>query len=190
MEKLIHTNQFNKCFAESVLTKNIDYKAIYTTCFPMVRSMIIKNGGSTDDARDIFQESVMILFQNSTQDKFQLTVSNCTYLYSIARNKWLKHIRDTGKITRLEFATDCNDGSSDYYDDEKMQRQRLLIKHLNQLGERCRNILKHFFEGMAGEEIAREMEFSSYEYYRVAKNRCTENLKQNMQKDPVFKELI
>ena len=33
----------------------IDYKAIYTSCFPMVRSMVLKNGGTTDDARDIFQ---------------------------------------------------------------------------------------------------------------------------------------
>lgn len=151
--------------------------------------MIIKNGGTTDDARDIFQDSILVLFQNSTQEKFQLTVSNCTYLYSIARNKWLKHIRDTGKITTLEYAGEPDNGDGDY-DDIKKERKRLLVKHLNLLGERCRNILKNFFEGIPGEEISRNMEFSSYEYYRVAKNRCTENLKQSMKKDTVFNELL
>lgn len=45
------------------------------------------------------------------------------------------------------------------------------------------------FEGMPGEKIAEEMNFSSYEYYRVAKNRCTETLKKMIHQDPVFKEL-
>lgn len=177
-------------FKDPLTKSDLDYKAIYTSCFPMVRSMILKNGGTVDDARDVFQDSVIVLFQNNSQEKFQLTVSNCTYLYSVARNKWLKHIRDTGKITTLEFANDKSDGSLSFDDDEKKQRQRLLIKHLNQLGEKCRNVLKHFFEGKTGEEITRELDFSSYEYYRVAKNRCTENLKQSIQKDPMFKELI
>lgn len=167
----------------------IDYKAVYTSCFPMVRSMVLKNGGDIDDARDIFQESIIVLFQNNSLEKFQLTVNTCTYVYSIARNKWLQHIRDTGKITRLENKYD-SDPTDDFDDDTKKQRQRLLIKHLNHLGDKCRNVLKHYFEGMPGEEIARELEFSSYEYYRVAKNRCTENLKTNMRKDPLFKELL
>lgn len=173
------------------LTKDpIDYKKIYTTCFPMVRSMVLKNGGTSDDARDIFQDSILVLFQNAAKEKFQLTVSNCTYLYSVARNMWLRHIRDTGKITSLDLAGEQTDGTYPADNDQKKERQRLLVKHLNQISDRCRNILKHYFEGMPGEQIASELEFSSYEYYRVAKNRCTESLKQSMKKDPVFNELI
>lgn len=50
------------------------------------------------------------------------------------------------------------------------------------MGERCQNIISLYFEGISGEEIARKLEFSSYEYYRVAKNRCIENLKKVIQK--------
>ena len=179
-----------KIFADPLTKNQIDYKSVYTSCFPMVRSMVLKHGGTTDDARDIFQDSILVLFQNSAREQFHLTVSNCTYLYSIARNKWLKHVRDTGKITSLEMSGDHSDGSDGYYDDQKRERQRLLVKHLNLLNDRCRKILKHFFEGVPGEEIAQTMDFSSYEYYRVAKNRCTEGLKQSMQKDRAFNELM
>lgn len=175
---------------QNPLTKNeIDYKTIYTSCFPMVRSMVFKNSGSMDDARDIFQESIIALFQNSSKENFQLNVSTCTYLYSIARNKWLKHIRENGRNTGLDETDELHDDGPFADDDSTRQRQRLLVKHLSNLGDKCQNILKHFFEGMPGEQIAKEMEFSSYEYYRVAKNRCTENLKKLMQQDPVFKEL-
>ena len=155
----------------------------------MVRSMVLKNSGSIDDARDIFQESILVLYQNHSQEKFMLNVATCTFLYSIARNKWLNYLRDNGKMTGLNDSHDRADDKSPYEDDEKKQKQRLLIKHLGNLGDKCQNILKHFFEGMPGEQIARELEFSTYEYYRVAKNRCTENLKKLIQQDPLFNEL-
>jgi RNA polymerase sigma factor (sigma-70 family) len=176
-------------FKEPLNKNDLDYRAVYTSCFPMIRSMVLKNAGSIDDARDIFQESIIVLFQNNTKEKFQLEVSTCTYLYSIARNKWLKHIRDHRRHVGLDDSHDYSDEKPLYEDDIMEQRQRLLIKHLSHLGEKCQMIIKHFFEGIPGEQVAKEMEFSSYEYYRVAKNRCTENLKRLMQQDPMFKEL-
>ena len=185
MQSKLHQNYFEQPFSKN----DLDYKAIYTSCFPMVRSMVQKNAGNMDDARDIFQESILVLFQNSSKEKFQLNVGTCTYMYSIARNKWLKHIRDHRRMVGLDDSHDVNDEKPLYEDDEQKQKQRLLIKHIANLGERCQLIIKYFFEGMPGEQAAKELEFSSYEYYRVAKNRCIENLKKLMQQDPVFKEL-
>ncbi len=185
----MQTNQHKNFFNPALTRNEIDYKSVYTSCFPMIRSMILKNSGSVDDARDIFQDSIIVLFQNSTREKFELNVGTCTYLYSIARNKWLKHIRDYGKKTGLDGTDELPDNNSFVDDDEQKQRQRLLIKHLASMGEKCQNIVKLYFEGMPGEQIAKELEFSSYEYYRVAKNRCIENLKRMVQADPIFKEL-
>ncbi len=185
----MQTQHRHSIFKEPVAKNELDYKSIYTSCYPMVRSMVLKNSGTQDDARDIFQEAIIILYQNSTREKFELNVGTCTYLYSIARNKWLKHIRDNEKKTSLDDTDELQDDKTFADDDEQKQRQRLLIKHLSNLGEKCQNIIKLYFEGKPGEEIAKELEFSSYEYYRVAKNRCIENLKKLIQADPLFKEL-
>ncbi len=186
----MQTNSHQHFFNRSLTKNEIDYKSVYTSCFPMIRSMVFKNSGTVDDARDIFQDTILVLFQNSTNDKFELNVGTCTYLYSIARNKWLKHIRDHGRITGLDGTEEQADEKSFVDDDEQKQRQRLLIKHLGSMGEKCQNIIKLYFEGMPGEQISSELGYSSYEYYRVAKNRCIENLKKLIQSDPVFKELI
>ncbi len=185
----MQTKLHHDYFREQATRSDVDYKAIYTSCFPMIRSMVLKNAGNIDDARDIFQESILVLYQNSEQDKFQLNVATCTYLYSIARNKWLKQLRYDGRMTGLNDSHDVADDKLSLEDDVKKQKQRLLIKHLGNLGDKCQSILKHFFEGMPGEEIAKELQFSTYEYYRVAKNRCTENLKKLIQQDPLFNEL-
>jgi RNA polymerase sigma factor (sigma-70 family) len=180
---------FKISYKENSTQTDIDYRAIYTSCFPMVRSMVLKNSGSMEDARDIFQESIIILYQNCEKEKFHLSVSTCTYLYSIARNKWLKHIRDHGRISNLNSMDDWQDENLSAFDDEKKQKQRLLMKYFHKLGDKCQLILKLFFDGKPGEQITKEFGFASYEYYRVAKNRCTENLKNKIQQDPLFKEL-
>lgn len=185
----MQTNQHKHFFNHGLTRNEIDYKSVYTSCFPMIRSMIFKNSGSIDDARDIFQDAIIVLFQNSSREKFELNVGTCTYLYSIARNKWLKHIRDHGKKTGLDGTDELADENMLVDDDEQKQRQRLLIKHLGNMGEKCQNIVKLYFEGIPGEQIAKDLGFSSYEYYRVAKNRCIESLKKLIQSDPLYKEL-
>lgn len=174
---------------QTISRNELDYKAIYVTCFPIVRNMIQKNSGSLDDAKDIFQESVLILYQNTGKDNFKLNSAICTYLYSIARNKWLQQMRNKGHSFPTDDHQEPIEDKPPFDDDEVMQKQRLLIKYLNNLGDKCQNILKLYFEGIPGEKIANELNFSSYDYYRLAKNRCIENLKKMIHEDPVFKEL-
>lgn len=169
---------------------DIDYQSIYTSCFPIIRSMVLKNNGTIDDARDVFQESILILFQNSTKEQFELRVATCTYLYSIARNKWLRNVRTFDRRTSIEQLDNTPAEIALQDNDEQKQRQRLLLKHLGNIGAKCERMLQLFFEGVPGEQIATELEFSSYEYYRVAKTRCIDNLKKLIQQDPMFKELI
>lgn len=181
-------NAYKNFIREPESRNQVDYRQLYTTCFPMIRSMVLKNSGTIDDAKDIFQDAVMALYQNHQRAEFELTAVTSTYLYSIARNKWLNQLRYNGKF--IKSGDDDFESDESFTEDEiRKQKQRLLIKHMNSIGEKCQKMLKYYFEGMPGEEIASELGYSSYEYYRVAKNRCIENLKKLMQHDPIFKEL-
>jgi RNA polymerase sigma factor (sigma-70 family) len=176
---------------DKVFDKNdINYKAIYTSCFPIVRSMVLKNSGSLDDAKDVFQEALIVLFQQSELDTFKLNVSNCTYLYSVARNKWLKMLKRKFNHSSLDEDETIKDTVALADDDEFKQKQRMLVKYISSMGDRCQQIISLYFEGVSGEVIANKLQFSTYDYYRVAKNRCIENLKKRIQEDPLFKELI
>ena len=172
----------------SGMTNSIDFAAIYKSCFPQIRGMVLQNSGTVDDARDVFQEAVMVLYQNSTRENFLLTSNICTYLYSVAHNIWLKQLRKNSR-NENSVSMDIADEKLPVDDDYKKQQQRLLINCLSKIGEKCQNILQLYFEGMEGEKIAAQLQFASYEYYRVAKTRCTEKLKSLMQQDKLFKEL-
>jgi RNA polymerase sigma factor (sigma-70 family) len=73
---------------------NASFGVLYTFYFPSMAAYIINNGGSNEDAEDIFQESIIALLQKLRETDFVLTSSLKTYLFAIARNLWLKRLRD------------------------------------------------------------------------------------------------
>ena len=72
---------------------------IYKNSFTPVRQLIVSNAGSDNDAEDIFQEALIIVFKKLKEEQeFQLTAAFTTYIYSISRLLWLKHLRNIKKI--------------------------------------------------------------------------------------------
>src|SRR5690606_30231760 len=75
---------------------------LYQTYLPMVVQMISQNNGDEDDAKDIFQEAVMVLYDRINQGNFVLTSKLKTFLYSVCRRLWLKRLN---KGDRVSFNT-------------------------------------------------------------------------------------
>jgi RNA polymerase sigma factor (sigma-70 family) len=154
-------------------------------------NMVKTNHGSEQDGDDVFQDALMIIFQKCREGKLQLTASLNTFLFAVARNLWRSRLRRT-RLINLPAEDDENDFAVDnisVYDDTNHQRKRLFAKYFSQLNEKCQQCLQLHFEGIKGEEIAARLGYNSYEYYRVAKNRCLESLKKMIQGDELFKEI-
>ena len=83
---------------ETVLLKGLarnDRKcieAIYRDNYNAIQSLIIKNNGSIDDAKDIFQEAILVLYEKVQSDEFILSCQIKTYIYSVSRRLWLKRL--------------------------------------------------------------------------------------------------
>ena len=58
-------------------------EAIYLENYLIIQAFILNNNGSIDDARDIFQEAMVVLFDRSKDASFDLKCLIKTYLYSV-----------------------------------------------------------------------------------------------------------
>src|SRR5215469_1306347 len=67
-------------------------EAIYRQHYNMVQSLILSNNGYPDDARDIFQEAMIVLYEKARSGTFELNSQLKTYLYSVCRRLWLKRL--------------------------------------------------------------------------------------------------
>jgi DNA-directed RNA polymerase specialized sigma24 family protein len=45
---------------------------LYTSYFPMVLQLVLKNNGNKDDAKDLFQESIIVLYNKVKGGNFEL----------------------------------------------------------------------------------------------------------------------
>ncbi len=133
----------------------------YESYLPIVINYIRKNGGNEEDARDVFQEALLVLYKQAKSGKFVLLASLKTYIFSICRHQWLKLLRKNQRVESFDESLEIIDLSSDIVQlVEKAERFRLLQTHLSKMSESSQQILNLHFQAYSTEEIANELGLS------------------------------
>ncbi len=146
--------------------------------YPVVRSFILKNSGDEDEAKDVFQEALVIFYEQAKSQAFDLNCSANTYVYAIAKNLWRSRLREKGKkvSSKIENVVDVSADVLAYQEEEKLYSY--LDKVLLQLNEKCQAVFKHFyFLKKSMREIARDLNFSSENAAKTQKYKCIERAK-------------
>ena len=63
---------------------------IYKNFSKRIEIHIVKNGGTVEDARDTFQDALMVIYNKSQSKDFELTSQFYTYLFGIVRFIWIR----------------------------------------------------------------------------------------------------
>jgi RNA polymerase sigma factor (sigma-70 family) len=164
---------------------------IYHTNFRSVRKYIKDNNGNDDDADDVFQEAIMIVYRKIQNSDLVLSASFSTYLFSVAKYIWFNELRRK-KITGV--VTNEPDEFYGFYDDIadiqiKVERDKLMRKHFNSLPSLCKKLLTYVFEGLALSEITKKLNYNSEQYTKNRRFKCKTILYKKITNDPKFKEL-
>ena len=161
-------------------------KSIYVQNYPKVEALVLKNSGTKEHAKDIYQEAFLAVWQNIKQDKFiPKTESSINgYLYTIAKNKWMDVLRSQGykktivasQLQHFEIKDEEDNGiDDDILKDKRLEDVMLAFKNL---GEACRSLLRMFyFEKKSMNLIAEELSLDSAST-RNKKYRCMQKLRQ------------
>lgn len=164
--------------------KNNDQKVmqqVYQQIFPKFRSHVLKNSGDENQAKDVFQEAFVNCWQNVKEDKLATNSNLEAYLFTIAKNKWIDHLRSmefkkTVKMDNLSRLTIVQDEPEN---DHKVteQQDEIMKKALDRLGANCKLLLQLFyFDRKSMHEISRLMEIAPASA-RNQKYRCMEKLR-------------
>jgi len=156
-----------------------DYKAfkfLYEH-YGMVENYILKNNGSKEDAKDIFQNALVVFYENIQKPEFTITSKISTYLYSISKNLWLK------KMTRNKEDLYSNSLKSIYINSSKIEAEELLEEPLDisqylanilkKLGNPCKPLIVCFhFDKLSWDEIALKLNYKTAHAARNQKYKC------------------
>jgi DNA-directed RNA polymerase specialized sigma24 family protein len=119
-------------------------EALYDQAFPMVAAHIHQNKGSTDEARDIFQEALVVLLQSAQRSDFVLTSAPSTFLFAVSRNLWLKRLRQLKREAPWEQEA-MHDAPEGEPLDPSLQPEEQSHRILAQVTAHCQRLLKAIF---------------------------------------------
>jgi RNA polymerase sigma factor (sigma-70 family) len=144
---------------------------LYKKNYKMMVNMIIKNTGTEEEAKDVYQEALLAFWIKAKSGNLEMTSKISTYLYSICQNLWRKELDRKSRLRNEE-----KDGIvKDNFDEQ--ERAKLIHKCLNELGETCKKILYYFyFDDMSMDEIAEQLGFANADTAKTKKYKCKKEL--------------
>lgn len=155
-------------------------ETIYRENFTAIKAFIIKNNGYPDDARDVFQEAMIVLFDKAKSSSFNLSCQLQTYLYSICRRLWLKKLQKENRFNpSIETIQEIVTVEDEMENHEKKNHDFLLMENaLQKIGEPCKSLLEAFYiEKKSMPEIAATFGYTNADNAKTQKYKCLVRLK-------------
>ncbi|MBL8011564.1 MAG: sigma-70 family RNA polymerase sigma factor [Flavobacteriales bacterium] len=152
-------------------------RALYTAHFGPVRRFVLANSGTGDDARDVFQEAITVLWLRAREGTLASGTDPGAFLFSIARNKWLDTVRSAAHRHMNVVHDQRSHPAAVEPDDGVEERLARLRAIYEQLDDKCRTVLDRFyFERKDLAAIAQELGVEE-ESIRTIKYRCMMKLR-------------
>ena len=153
---------------------------IYKNNFQMVQNLVLNNRGTPEDAADIFQEAMIVLYDKSLNPEFQLSCQLKTYIYSVCRRIWLKKLQQE---QRLGLQTDDFEQVIPVDEDlegyEKKQASFTIMENaMSKIGEPCKSLLEaYYINKKQMQQIAMEFNYTNADNAKTQKYKCLVRLK-------------
>jgi len=167
---------------------------LYEELFSGLLKFIKANSGSEEDAEDIFQETLIVVYQKMDHPEFELTSSFKGYFYGVSRMLWLRKISD---VSPSDDSLDINqiftspaiaedDMARELQIDTDILKHGLYQKYFLQLGTECQEILRLAMKKVSTKKISEKTGYTP-NYVKTRKSMCRKKLIELIKKDPQYK---
>jgi RNA polymerase sigma factor (sigma-70 family) len=160
---------------------------LYDNYHQTVRHHVLKNSGSDADVSDVFQESIIALYRQISDNELNLTSDLKGYFFGIARNIWNAQLRKKKRNTEIEF--DLPEEVDDDYSNNTIL-EKIVTRAFQKLNPDSQTVLTLFSEGFSYPEIAVKMNLKSETYARRKKYLSKETLMELIKEDPEYQDFL
>jgi len=137
---------------------------------PMIRLMVYQKGGSTEDARDIFQDGLIIMLEKLDDKKFNLTCKFKTFLYCVCEHLWKTILEKRQSAANYLNRRSEPESEKDFTDMIDYQMYEQIIQDVfKTLDPISKKILTLYWQEKSLQEIADQL---GYTYGYVRKKKC------------------
>jgi RNA polymerase sigma factor (sigma-70 family) len=155
-------------------------ETIYRENYNMIQVLVINNNGSADDAKDIFQEAMIVLYEKVRSGTFELNCQIKTYVYSVSRRLWLKRLQQLNhyspSIENLDGFVSVDEEIEEH--EKRNAEFEMMDKAIGSLGEPCKSLLEaYYLQKRKMQEIAANFGYTNADNAKNQKYKCLMRLK-------------
>ena len=182
---VLNTAKLKADYNEKALLQGLarsDKKAVetlYKENYNTIQALIINNNGTSEDAKDIFQEAMIVLYEKVQSGSFELNCQIRTFIYSVCRRLWLKRLMQQNRLTVSENHEEVVSVDNEIEEHEKRNTEFIMMeKALSGLGEPCKSLLEAFYiKKRSMQDIASGFGYTNAENAKNQKYKCLMRLK-------------
>jgi RNA polymerase sigma-70 factor (ECF subfamily) len=157
---------------------------IYAENYYKTESFVVINSGTAEEAKDIYQEAFMVLWQKLNTGELDMNDQDRlnAFLYRVARNKWIDHLRSKEHSQKTYF----NNDNTDQYDHSELQTEtdqewenkiNNVLIWIKKLKPDCKRILiRFYYEKVSIRDISKQFDIDEASA-KNKKYRCMEKLR-------------
>ena len=147
----------------------LDY--LYKKYYRMMIKLVVTNSGTEDEARDIYQDALIVFWEKARKGNLVLTSKISTFIYSICLNLWRKELERKSRLSNEEK------DDVEFIEIERTERIQIIRSCINELGDTCKRILMYYyFDGMSMNEIAEKLGYANNDTAKTKKYKCKKKL--------------
>ncbi len=154
-------------------------ETIYKENFNLIQALIINNNGNSEDAKDVFQEAMIVLYEKVQTSSFELNCQIKTFIYSVSRRIWLKKLLHQNRVSLSDGNEQLISVDTEIEEHDKRNDEFLMMeKAMSGLGEPCKSLLEAFYmQKRSMQEIAFHFGYTNAENAKNQKYKCLMRLK-------------
>lgn len=146
----------------------------------MILQFVLNNNGNEDDAKDVYQEAIIVLYNKIRSGNFELSAKLKTYIYSVCRRIWLKKLNQSynksNNIADFEEVLSVDEDMEQH--ELKDQQFEKMKSALELLGEPCKTIIEDFYmHNQSMQDICEKFGYTNTDNAKTQKYKCLQRLK-------------
>ena len=162
------------------------FEELYEMAFPAVASFVGQMNGSFQDAKDIFQDALVIYYEKLADPDFMIQGLPERYILGIAKHLWIRKFKGDSKRISLNTLEATISIPVDFF--PTLQSKKIL-QFLEHTGKKCLDLLRGFYyEKLAMKDIAEKLGYSNEHSATVQKYKCLEKIRETIKEKSITYE--
>lgn len=163
-------------------TREALFIGLYERAFPKAASFIRKMGGNLEEAKDIFQDALVIYYEKSSSGELSLQQNETAYLLGVCKHLWYKKHKENSREALL------NENLS-LQEEPEPKISKSVLRFVELSGKKCMELLKAFYyDKLNMKELAGKFSFSGERSATAQKYKCLEKVRNAIQERSLSKE--